>query len=83
MRRDSGPSFESPSIGLIARDTSAAEIVRLPGVGSVDDLDASGEDLIYGAGLRWHVSNRWSLQVSYERVNLDIDSAKLGATFRF
>jgi hypothetical protein len=57
--------------------------VTLPGGRRVDDLDDSGEDLIYGAGLQWYVSDRWSLQVFYEHVDLDIESAKLGAEFRF
>jgi hypothetical protein len=71
------------SVGVIAWNTSADAIVTLPGGRRVDDLDDSGEDLIYGAGLQWHVSDRWSLQLSYEHVDLDIESGKLGATFRF
>lgn len=71
------------SVGVIGWSTSADTIVTLPGGRRVDDLDDSGEDLIYGAGLQWHVSDRWSLQVSYEHVDLDIESGKLGATFSF
>ena len=71
------------SVGVIDWNTSADAIVTLPGGRRVDDLDDSDEDLIYGAGLQWHVSDRWSLQVFYEHVDLDIESAKLGATFRF
>lgn len=70
------------SIGVVAWDTSASTVVTLPGVGAVDDLDDSGEGLLYDAGLRWDVSDRWSLEAAYERVNLDIDSFKLGVVFR-
>jgi hypothetical protein len=71
------------SVGVIDWDTSADAIVTLPGGRPVDDLDDSGEHLVYGAGLQWHVSDRWSLQAFYEHVDLDIESSKLGATFRF
>jgi opacity protein-like surface antigen len=71
------------SVGVIDWDTSADAIVTLPDGRRVDDLDDSGKDLVYGAGLQWHVSDRWSLQAFYEHVDLDIESGKLGATFRF
>lgn len=44
---------------------------------------SEGDDLIYEAGLRWRFSDRWNLQASYEKVNLDIETAKLGVLFRF
>jgi hypothetical protein len=79
-----GPRFAAfASVGVIAWDTSADAVVTLPDGRRVDDLDDSGEDLIYDAGLQWHVSDRWSLQAFYEQVDLDIESGKLGATFRF
>lgn len=71
------------SVGVIDWRTSADAIVTLPGGRRVADLDDSGEDLVYDAGLRWHMSDRFSLQAVYERVDLDIESAKLGVTFRF
>ncbi|MGH8192987.1 MAG: outer membrane beta-barrel protein [Woeseiaceae bacterium] len=71
------------SVGVIDWDTSADAIVTLPDGRRVDDLDDSGNDLVYSAGLQWHVSDRWSLQAFYEHVDLDIESSKLGATFRF
>ena len=42
-----------------------------------------GDDFLYEAGLRWRLSDRWNLQASYEKVELDIESAKLGVLFRF
>ena len=71
------------SVGVVGWDASTDAIVTLPDGSRVDDLDDSGEDLVYGAGLQWHVSDRWSLQAFYEHVDLDIESGKLGATFRF
>ena len=79
-----GPRFAAfASVGVIDWSSSAGAIVTLPGGRRVDDLDDSGKDLIYGAGLQWHLADRWSLQVFYEHVDLDIESSKLGATFRF
>lgn len=60
-------------LGVVAWDASA----RSP------SLNDSGEDLIYGAGLRWEVSDRWGVDVAYEEVDLDIRSVKVGALFHF
>lgn len=46
-------------------------------------LNDSGEDLMYAAGVNWNLSERWGIQLSYEELNLDIRSSKLGAVFRF
>lgn len=71
------------SVGVVAWNASADTIVTLPSGRRVDDLDDSGADLLYGAGLQWHLSDRWSLQASYEYVDLDIESGKFGVSFRF
>lgn len=42
-----------------------------------------GDDLMYEAGLRWRLSDRWNIQASYEKADLDIESTKLGVLFRF
>lgn len=52
-------------------------LVSFPGIGT------EGDDLMYEAGLRWRLSDRWNIQASYEKVNLDIESTKLGLLFRF
>lgn len=46
-------------------------------------FDTSGEDLLYGAGLRWSVDNHWDLFAEYERVDLDIDTASIGVSYSF
>lgn len=46
-------------------------------------VGTEGDDLMYEAGLRWRLSDRWNIQASYEKVNLDIESTKLGVLFRF
>lgn len=61
------------NLGFIAWDASA----RSP------SLNDSGQDVIYGAGVNWNVSERWGLRLSYEWADIDIDSAKFGALFRF
>jgi len=60
-------------VGLLAWDSSALN----PG------LNDSGTDLLYGAGIAADLNDRFGLQLSYERVDLDIDSLKLGVMMRF
>lgn len=59
--------------GILSWDTSA----------SSSSLDDSGEDLLVGAGVSWQLTDRWGVELAYERVDLDIDSGKLGVAFRF
>jgi len=46
-------------------------------------LDESGTDFMYGLGINWRAADRWSLQVAYQDVELDVRSFILGANFRF
>lgn len=46
-------------------------------------FDDSGEDLLYGAGLRWTLDDRWKIFAEYARVDLDLDTASLGVNYRF
>ena len=46
-------------------------------------FDDSGEDLLYGVGLRWSVDERWKVFAEYERVELDLDTALIGVSFHF
>jgi OOP family OmpA-OmpF porin len=60
-------------LGMMAWDTDARS----------SSLNDSGEDLIYAAGISWNLSERWGIQLSYEELDLDFRSSKLGAMFRF
>jgi hypothetical protein len=33
--------------------------------------------------LRWSVANHWDLFAEYERVDLDLDTASIGVSYRF
>ena len=47
-------------------------------------LDESKTALTYGVGLKWSQDNsRWGLALSYDKVDMDITSIKLSATFHF
>lgn len=46
-------------------------------------LNDSGSDLLFGVGLVWNASTRWGVRASYEKVDLDIETATLGAIYRF
>lgn len=46
-------------------------------------FDASGEDLLYGVGLRWSIDDRWKLFAEYTRAELDLDTASLGLSYHF
>jgi opacity protein-like surface antigen len=46
-------------------------------------FDASGEDLLYGAGLRWSMDDHWMVSVEYEKVELGFDTAGIGVSYHF
>jgi opacity protein-like surface antigen len=46
-------------------------------------LNESGTDFMYGLGVNWNAGDRWSLQLAYQDVDLDVRSFNLGASFRF
>ena len=46
-------------------------------------FDDSGEDLLYGVGLKWSIDDSWKVFAEYERVELDLDSAQVGVSFYF
>jgi hypothetical protein len=84
-------SIEGWSASLVAT-TSLIEQVEVFGkIGFMSwDADArspslndSGNDLLYAVGLVWNASKRWGVRASYEKVELDIESATLGAIYRF
>jgi len=46
-------------------------------------FDDSGEDLLYGTGLRWSIDDRWKVFAEYEKLDLDSDTAAIGMNFYF
>ena len=47
-------------------------------------FDESKTDLVYGLGLKWTPDgSRWGLAISYDEVDMDIKSVKIGTTFQF
>ena len=46
-------------------------------------FDDSGEDLLYGAGLKWSIDDRWNVFAEYEGVDLDADTLQVGVSFHF
>jgi OOP family OmpA-OmpF porin len=46
-------------------------------------FDASGEDFLLGAGLRWSLDDRWKIFAEYTRLDLDLDTASLGLSYHF
>ena len=46
-------------------------------------FDTSGEDLLYGAGLRWSIDDHWKVFAEYGRVELDLDTASIGVSYHF
>lgn len=46
-------------------------------------FDASGEDLLYGAGLRWSMDDHWMVSAEYEKVELGFDTAGIGVSYHF
>lgn len=62
-------------IGLISWD------VEFEGFSSA--FDTSGEDLLYGVGLKWSVNDRWKVFAAYERAELDLGTAEVGVSLHF
>lgn len=60
-------------IGLLAWDSSA----RSP------ELNDSGTDLLYGVGIAAEFGEQFGLQLSYEKVELDLETVKLGLRLHF
>lgn len=75
--RGSVPISESVSAfgraGILAWNTSANN----------QGLDTSGTDLLYAVGLETELGDRMSLQLAWEKVELDIETLKLGMRFSF
>lgn len=46
-------------------------------------FDTSGEDFLYGAGLGWSLDDHWKVSAEYEKVELGIDTASIGVSYRF
>jgi opacity protein-like surface antigen len=46
-------------------------------------FDTSGEDVLYGAGLRWSISDRWKVFAEYGRLDLGLDTASAGLSYSF
>lgn len=55
--------------------------VKFEGISSA--FDDSGEDLLYGAGLKWRIDDRWKVFAEYERIELDLDTAQIGVSYDF
>lgn len=62
-------------IGFVSWD------VDFDGISSA--FDDSGEDLLYGAGLRGSINDHWHVFAEYRRVDLDISTAGIGLSYRF
>ena len=46
-------------------------------------FDTSGDDLLYGAGLRASLSDFWTAFVEYQRIELDVFTTNIGLSYRF
>jgi len=46
-------------------------------------FDTSDEDLLYGAGLRWVMGERWKLSVEYEHIEFGVDTVGIGVSYYF
>jgi len=46
-------------------------------------FDTSGEDLLYGAGLRWSIDDHWKVSAEYGKVDLGFDTAGIGVSYHF
>lgn len=55
--------------------------VEFKGISSA--FDASGEDLLYGAGLNWSIDDHWKVFAEYGRLELDLDTASIGVSHHF
>lgn len=70
--------------GLIGWESDIDVEVVQGGTGSVSDRD-SGTDMLYGAGLEWHLNEQWSLTADWERYKFDdwVDVPSVGVKFNF
>ena len=62
-------------IGFVSWD------IEFKGISSA--FDTSGEDLQYGAGLRWSIDDHWKAFAEYGKVELDFDTASIGVSYHF
>jgi len=46
-------------------------------------FDDSGEDLLYGAGLRWSIDDHWKVFAEYGRIELDLETVSVGIGYHF
>ncbi len=46
-------------------------------------FNASGEDPLYGAGLRWSIDDHWKVFAEYGKVELDLNTASIGVRYHF
>lgn len=60
-------------LGVLSWDASAIS----------QSLNASGTDLLYGAGIATDLNDRFALQLSYEKADVDIETIKAGVRWRF
>lgn len=67
------------SVGALVYDADLS--IRTPEL--TFDIDQTEDELVYEAGLRLQLTEWWAIEASYERVNLDIDSTKVGFMFLF
>ncbi len=52
-------------------------------IGISSAFNASGEDLLFGAGLRWSIDDHWKVFAEYEKVELDLNTASIGVRYHF
>ena len=46
-------------------------------------FNTSGEDLLYGAGVRWAINDNWKVFVEYGKIDLDFETAGVGMSYHF
>jgi opacity protein-like surface antigen len=46
-------------------------------------FDTSGEDLLYGAGVRWSIDDHWKVSGEYEKVDVGFDTAGINVSYHF
>ncbi len=69
------------TLDVFAQVGIASWDVNYKGISSV--FDTSGEDLLYGAGLRWTIVDNWKFLVEYKKVDLGFDTAGIGVSYHF
>jgi predicted porin len=62
-------------VGIVSWD------IDFTGISSA--FNASGEDLLYGAGLRWSIDDHWKVFAEYGKVELDLNTASIGVRYHF